>query len=93
MLLISILHDHVTAFLHRQVKIFCFSKKRIQRTNILRLSDTKAPSKVKRHLLTSYKVNDVTKRTPRDANVTGSLAGFCFAFCILTYAPIVFSSK
>ena len=28
----------------------------------------KAPSKVKRHLLTSYNVNDVTKCAPRDEN-------------------------
>ena len=45
-----------------------FSKKDIQRTNILRLSNSKAPSKGKRYLLTSYNVDDVTKRAPRDDN-------------------------
>ena len=57
---ISILHDHVTAFLHGQSKIFFFSpKKDIQRANILRLSNSKAPSN---------NVNDVTKRAPHDDN-------------------------
>ena len=37
-------------------------------TNILRLSNQKAPSKVKHYLLTSYNVNDVTERAPRDEN-------------------------
>ena len=32
----------------------------------MRLSNSKAPSKGKRHLLTSYNVNDVTERAPRD---------------------------
>ena len=46
-----------------------FSKKKIiQRTSILCLSNSKAQSKVKLHLLTSYKVNDVTKRVPHDDN-------------------------
>ena len=51
-----------------RVKYSFFPKKGIQKTNILRLSNSKAPSKVKYHLLTSYKVNDVTKRAPRDNN-------------------------
>ena len=34
----------------------------------MRLSNSKVPIKVKRHLLTSYKVNDVTKRTTRADN-------------------------
>ena len=33
---------------------------------MLRLSNTKTPSKVECYLLMSYKVNDVTKRAPRD---------------------------
>ena len=37
-------------------------------TNMLRLGNPKASSKVKRHLLTSYNVNDVTERAPRDEN-------------------------
>ena len=32
----------------------------------MRLSNSKAPSKGKRHLLTSYNVNDITARAPRD---------------------------
>ena len=43
-------------------------KKDTSRTNILRLGNPKAPSKVKRYLLTSYNVNDVTERAPRDEN-------------------------
>ena len=35
---------------------------------MLRLSNPKAPSKVKHHLLPSYTVNDVTKRAPCDDN-------------------------
>ena len=73
------LHVYVTAFLHGQSKIFIFSEERlrIQRTNILRLSNSKTLSKVKRHLLTSLKYNDVTvpasraKHRQRDANNTG----------------------
>ena len=34
----------------------------------MRLGNQKAPDKVKRYLLTSYNVNDVTERTPRDEN-------------------------
>ena len=45
-----------------------YPKKDSQRTNILRLGDPKAPSKVKRYLLMSYNVNDVTERAPRDEN-------------------------
>ena len=59
----------MTAFLHRQSKIFFFiQKKDIQRAHILRLSNSKAPSKVKHYLLMSYNVNDVTERAPRDEN-------------------------
>ena len=72
----------MTAFLHGQSKIFLkysfFPKKGIQRTNILRLSNSKAQSKVKRHLLTSLKldvikVNDITKREPHDGNGNATL--------------------
>ena len=70
---ISILHDHVTASLHGQSKIIMFPKKGIHRSNILRLSKSKAPSKVKRHSLTSYQVNEVTKRAPRDDSVNVTL--------------------
>ena len=59
----------MTAFLRGQSKIFFVSKKKdIQRTNILYLSSSKAPSKGNRYLLTSYNVNDVTERAPRDDN-------------------------
>ena len=58
----------MTTFLHRQSKLFFFSKKDIQRKNILRLSNSKAPSKGKRYLLTSYNVDDVTERAPCDDN-------------------------
>ena len=34
----------------------------------MRLGNPKAPSKDKRYLLTSYNVNDVTERAPRDEN-------------------------
>ena len=63
-------HVLVTAFIHGQSKIFFFfpKKKDIQRTNILRLSNSKAPSKGKRNLLTAYNANDVTERAPRDDN-------------------------
>ena len=47
---------------------FFFPKNNIQRTNILRLSNSKAPSKGKHYLLTSYNINDVNQRTPRDDN-------------------------
>ena len=63
----------MTAFLHGQSKIFFFSKKDIQRTNILRLSNSKAPIKGKQYLLTSYNVNDVTERAPRDDNCNVAL--------------------
>ena len=51
-----------------RVKYSFFPKKDIQRANILRLSNSKPPSKDKRFLLTSYNVNDVTERAPRDDN-------------------------
>ena len=86
---ISILHDHVTAFLHGQIRIFIFPKKGTQRTNILCLSNSKTLRKVKRHLLTSQKGNDVTIRAP-SVN-TGNMTGYCFAICNLTNAPIMFS--
>ena len=34
----------------------------------MRLGNPKAPSKVKRYLLRSYNVNDVTERAPHDKN-------------------------
>ena len=59
----------MTAFLHGQSKIlFFFQKRYIQRARMLRLSNPKAPSKGKRYLLTSYNVDDVTERAPRDYN-------------------------
>ena len=51
-----------------RVKYSFFPKKGIQRANTLGLCNPKAASKVQRHLLTSYEVNDVTKRAPRDDN-------------------------
>ena len=67
----------MTAFLHVQSKIFIFSKKGIQRTNLLHLSYSKVASKVRRHLLTSLKVNDLTKHAPCDdiGNVTLTAQG------------------
>ena len=57
----------MTAFLHGQSKIF-FSEKSIQRTDILSLSNSKAPSNGKCYILMSYNDNKVTKRTPHDDN-------------------------
>ena len=51
-----------------RVKYSFFPKRDIQRTNILLLSSSKAPSKAKRNLLTSYNVDDVTELAPRDDN-------------------------
>ena len=51
-----------------RAKYSFFSKNDIQRTNILRPSNSKTPSKGKRYLLTSYNVNDVTERAPCDDN-------------------------
>ena len=55
-----------------RVKYSFIPKKDNQRTNILRISNSKAPRKDKRYLLTSHNVNDVTERAPRDdkGNVT-----------------------
>ena len=49
-----------------KVKYSFFQKKDIQMTNILRLSNTKAPRKSKRYLLTSYNVDDVIERAARE---------------------------
>ena len=54
----------MTAFLHWQSKIFFFPKKDIQ----MRLSNSKAPSKGKHYLLTSYNVNDITESAPHEDN-------------------------
>ena len=51
-----------------RVKYSFFLKKGIQRPNILHPSNSKTPSKGKRSLLPSYKVNDVTERAPCDDN-------------------------
>ena len=51
-----------------RVKKIFFSKNDTQRTNILRQSNSKAPSKGKLYLLTSYNVDDVTERAPHDDN-------------------------
>ena len=51
-----------------RVKYSFFPKNDIQRTNILRLSNSKTPSKGERYVLTSYNVNDVTERAPCDDN-------------------------
>ena len=56
-----------------RVKFSFFPKKDIQRTKILRLSDSKAPNNVERYLLTSYYVDDVTELAPRDDNGNGTL--------------------
>ena len=70
-------------------KTLFFSKKiDIQRTNILRLSNLKAPSKDKRHLKASYNVDDVIERAPRDDNgnvalmVQGAEQDFVLHFAI-----------
>ena len=69
-------------------------KKDIQRTNILRLSNSKAPSNGKLNLLMSYNV-DITERAPcgDNGNVTLMAQGAKQDF-ILRFAtdPIVFSS-
>ena len=51
-----------------RLKYYFMPKKDDLRTNTLRLSNLKAPSKGKRYLLTSYNVDDVTERAPRDDN-------------------------
>ena len=51
-----------------RLKYSFIPKKDIQRTNELPLSNSKAPSKGKRYLLTSYNINDVTECAPRDDN-------------------------
>ena len=55
-----------------RVKYSFIPKKANQRTNILHISNSKAPSNDKRYLLTSHNVNDVTERAPRHdkGNVT-----------------------
>ena len=40
---------------------------------MLRLGNPKAPSNGKHYLLTSYNVNDVTERAPRDENGNATL--------------------
>ena len=51
-----------------QVKYSLIPKKDFQRTNTLRLSNSKALSKVKGYLLTSYNINDITEHAPCDNN-------------------------
>ena len=51
-----------------RVKYLFYPKKDIQRAHILRLSNSKAPSKGRHYLLTSYNVDDVTECAPRDDN-------------------------
>ena len=51
-----------------RVKYSIFQKNDAQRTHILRLDNSNSLSKDKRYLLTSYSVNDVTERAPRDDN-------------------------
>ena len=55
-----------------RAKYLFYPEKDTLRANILRLGNQNAPGKVKRYLLTSYNVNDVTERAPRDekGNVT-----------------------
>ena len=57
---------------------------------MLRLGNPKAPSKGKRYLLTSYNVNDVTERAPRDENGNATLTvGTQRAYFELKYFKIV----
>ena len=51
-----------------RVKYSFIPKKDIQRTSLLRLSNSKVSNKGKRYLLTSYNVNDVTEHAPHDNN-------------------------
>ena len=51
-----------------RVKYSFIPKKDIQRTNGLRISNSKAPSKGKPYLLTSYNINDVIECAPLDYN-------------------------
>ena len=71
-----------------RVKYSFFPQKDIRRTNILRLSNCKAPSKGKRYLLTSYNVNDLTEHAPcnDNGNVTLMAQGAKqnFILCIAT---------
>ena len=65
----------------------------------MRLSSSKAPSKGKRYLLTSYNVNDVTECVPHEVKGNVTLMAkspkqeVYFAYCILTKAPIVCSRQ
>ena len=74
-----------------------FFQKGIQRTNLLRQSKSKAPSKVKHHFMTSMKVNHLTTLATREnkgtVTLTGSIAGFYLVFYNLTKSPIVFSGQ
>ena len=51
-----------------RVKYYFIPKNDIQRTNKLRLSSAKAPSKGKRYLLKSYNVIYITERVLGDTN-------------------------
>ena len=54
----------MTAFLHRQSKVFFFFQKKIFKEQ----SNSKAQIKGNRYSLTSYNVNYVTEHAPRDDN-------------------------
>ena len=75
-----------TWLLSNMGRVFFSSKNRYSKDNILCVSNSKAPCKVKRYLLTSYNVNDVTERAPRDdyGNITlmaqGAKQEFIFHF-------------
>ena len=80
---ISILHDHKTGYSENHY--------------ILHLCNSKTPSKVKRHILTSLKVNDVI--TIASCHNIGKVvltaqehSRILFAFYNLTNTPILFSS-
>ena len=76
-----------------RVNFSFFPKTCIQRTNLLRLSNSKSPSKGKRFLLTSYNVNDVIKRArDNNGNVTLMALGAKQDFILHFTTKLMFQS-
>ena len=96
--IVIILHDHVTAFLHGHFKIFIFSKKGYSKNQymyILRLSNSTAPKRGKRHLLMSLEVSYDTTLASRDkiGNVTLTAQGFILHFTTKLILQSYFSAN
>ena len=58
----------MTAFLHEQSKISFHTQKGYSNDQFMAPKNSKVSNKGKRYLLTSYNINDVTKRAPCDDN-------------------------